>query len=61
MYLLLSASPVLAVIGGLLLGLRSLYAALLGVLLALAACLLAFPMTPQAALQAVAGWMPVLV
>lgn len=61
MYLLLSASPVLAVIGGLLLGLRSLYAALLGVLLALAACLLAFPMTAPAALQAVAGWMPVLV
>ena len=61
MYLLLSALPVLAVIAGLLLGLRSLHAALLGVVLALAGCVLAFPLTAQAALQAVTGWMPVLV
>lgn len=61
MYLLLSALPVLAVIAGLLLGLRSLYAALLGVVLALAGCMLAFPLTAQAALQAATGWLPVLV
>ncbi|MBB6577022.1 lactate permease [Comamonas odontotermitis] len=61
MYLLLSALPVLAVIAGLLLGLRSLFAALLGVVLALAGCVLAFPLTAQAALQAVTGWTPVLV
>ena len=61
MYLFLSASPVLAVIAGLLLGLRSLYAALTGVVLALAGCLLAFPLSATAALQALASWMPVLV
>ncbi|GAB2703360.1 L-lactate permease [Comamonas sediminis] len=61
MYLFLSASPVLAVIAGLLLGLRSLYAALTGVVLALAGCLLAFPLSAAAAQQALASWMPVLV
>ncbi|MEJ5128785.1 L-lactate permease [Comamonas sp. MYb21] len=61
MYLLLSASPVLAVIAGLLLGLRSLYAALIGVALALAGCVMAFPLSTPAALQALASWMPVLV
>ncbi len=61
MYLLLSALPVIAVVAGLLVGLRSLYAALLGVLLALAGCVLAFPVNAQTAVRALTGWAPVLV
>ena len=61
MYLLLSALPVVAVIAGLLLGLRSVYAALLGVVLALLGCAIGFPLSAAKAAQAVVAWLPVLV
>ena len=61
MYLLLSALPVVAVIAGLLLGLRSVYAALLGVVLALLGCAIGFPLPAAKAAQAVVAWLPVLV
>ena len=61
MYLLLSALPVIAVIVGLLAGLKSLHAALLGVVLAVAASVWAFPVAATDWLQAAGHWLPVLV
>lgn len=61
MSLFLSALPVLAVIVALLLGMRSLHAALAGVLLSALAMVLAFPLDGAAAWQATALWLPVLV
>ncbi|QNP49617.1 L-lactate permease [Diaphorobacter aerolatus] len=61
MTLFLSALPVLAVIIALLLGMRSLHAAIAGVLLSVLAIALAFPLSADAAWRAAAQWLPVLV
>lgn len=60
MPLLLSTIPILAVIAGLSTGMRSARAALLGVILALIASAIAFPITPQQAFVAVGDWLPMV-
>ncbi len=61
MPIFLSALPVLAVIVALLAGMRSLHAAIIGVLLALAAIALAFPLSSAQVWGATQQWLPVLV
>ena len=61
MYLILSALPVLAVIVAMLAGVRSLYAALLGIVMALLAMVLAFPVSSAELLHALRNWLPILV
>ena len=61
MYLILSALPVLAVIVAMLAGVRSLYAALLGIVMALLAMVLAFPVSSTELLHALRNWLPILV
>ncbi|WP_353235358.1 L-lactate permease [Diaphorobacter ruginosibacter] len=56
-----SALPVLAVIAALLLGMRSLHAAMAGVVLSAIGMALAFPLGADAAMQAVMAWLPVMV
>lgn len=60
MPLLLSTIPILAVIAGLLAGMRSARAALLGVILALIASAIAFPITAEQAFAAVGDWLPMV-
>ena len=61
MQLIWSALPVLVVIVALFAGVRSLHAALLGVVLALVGMAAAFPLTGDAAFSALRVWLPVLV
>ena len=61
MQLFWSALPVVAVIVALFSGVRSLHAAMLGVVLAAIGMVVAFPLTGDAAVQAVRVWMPVLI
>lgn len=60
MPLFLSTVPIVAVIAGLLVGMRSARAALLGVILALIACALTFPISPTQALSALGNWLPMV-
>ena len=61
MQLFLSALPVVAVIVALFSGVRSLHAAMLGVVLAAIGMAVGFPLSGDAAMQAVRVWMPVLI
>ena len=61
MPLFFSALPVISVIVALLVGMRSLHAAMAGVLLAVLGIVIAFPMRPAALTQALVLWLPVLI
>ena len=61
MQVMLSAAPILAVIVGLVMGLKSLHAALLGASLALAIGVASFALSADLALQALVTWSPLLI